>query len=87
MSRELRKIKETEVTKSMTARESCAGKPCVVIDFVNGGSCIVHADPGVVVFNHHDFGEVRLAKYVNLPIPDEWLEDDDWYQLDEVQYL
>lgn len=62
--------------KKCTARQEAQGRPCVVIEFGESGGFIVHADPGVHVFNRHEDPDIGgLCRYVNLPIPEEWLDE------------
>jgi len=59
-----------------TAREAAECRPCVVIEWVDGGGIFIHADEGVDVFNRHENPETPgLYQYTNLPIPDEWLDE------------
>lgn len=69
-----------------TARHEAQGRPCVVIEFGESGGFIVHADPGVQVFNRHEDPSIDgLYQYQNLPIPEHWLNEPA-ILLDEEQY-
>jgi hypothetical protein len=59
-----------------SARREAHGQPVVVIEFGKYGGFIVHADPGVQVFNRHEDPDIDgLYRYQPLPIPEEWLDE------------